>query len=540
MSDKLYKVGIYIRLSLENTAYRGEDSMSIENQQAMLSKFISVMPGWVETRTYIDNGASGGNFNRKGFQDMMSDVRSGIINLVLVQDLSRFGRNYLEAGRYLEDELPSLGCRFVALSDGIDTENGENDIMPFLNAMNDCYLKNLSDRIKVVLTAKAKNGQKVTGTAPYGYDRNPVDHTRLIVDEYAAGVVRKIYELRTVGTGYAKIAGTLNNENILPPKLYRQAKMNREFPAEGIKLWQAATVKVILHDEQYLGHTISLKTKSLSHRDTRMVNRRKSEWIRVEDTHTPIIDTQVWEIVQEINQRAKEKSLTAREPRQSLFSKMLVCADCKTNMAVNIDSQPRKNGNVVSYASYFCRKFTHTGGSSCSRHTIYEISLKKILLDEIKRQAKMIELNEDRMLCRLQDKLIGGSKAEQAGRAVEQRALKQQLHLMETQTEQLYEDKVSGLITSERFSELVSATEIKRSEIEKRIALLEQSAENAKSKLSDIQKWMRLIQEKSTLKDVDRDLLETLIDKIEIGERRVENGVKSQDIRIFYKFVGAV
>lgn len=132
MSEKLYNVGMYVRLSRENTTYADGDSMSIENQQAMMSKFIAMMPGWVETRTYIDNCASGGNFDRRGFQDMMTDIRNGVINLVLVSDLSRFGRNYLEAGRYLEEELPALGCRFVAIADGIDTDTGENDIMPFL------------------------------------------------------------------------------------------------------------------------------------------------------------------------------------------------------------------------------------------------------------------------------------------------------------------------------------------------------------------------------------------------------------------------
>jgi len=152
MSDKLYNVGMYIRLSKESTAYAGENSMSIENQQAMLSKFISMMPGWVEKRAYIDDGVTGGHFNRQGFQDMMADVRSREVNLILVQDLSRFGRNYLEAGRYLEEELPALGCRFVALADGIDTENGENDILPFLNAINDgaCCLTTFSIKLRSV------------------------------------------------------------------------------------------------------------------------------------------------------------------------------------------------------------------------------------------------------------------------------------------------------------------------------------------------------------------------------------------------------
>jgi len=190
MSDKLYNVGIYIRLSKENAGRVGNDSMSIETQQIMLSKFVDMMPGWVETRTYIDNGASGGNFDRQGFQDMMNDVRSGIINLVLAKDLSRFGRNYLEAGRYLEDELPSLGCRFVALSDGIDTETGENDIMPFLNAMNDHYLKSMSEKIKAAFVIKAQNGQRPLGIPPFGYMKSPADKSRLVIASIEAARAR--------------------------------------------------------------------------------------------------------------------------------------------------------------------------------------------------------------------------------------------------------------------------------------------------------------------------------------------------------------
>jgi len=232
--EKLYNVGSYVRLSKENTF---ADSDSIENQQEMLSRFIAVMPGWIEQKCYIDSGFSGGTFDRPAFLEMMADVRGGLVNLVLVKDLSRFGRNYLEAGNYLENELPALGCRFVSLSEGIDTETGENDIIPFLNAMNDYYLKNLSERIKMVLTVKAKEGQKLSGAVPYGYLRSPDDHTRLIVDEYAAGVVKRIFECRAHGDSYAKITAMLNRENIMPPRLYYFDRQKRETPQVCTEMW---------------------------------------------------------------------------------------------------------------------------------------------------------------------------------------------------------------------------------------------------------------------------------------------------------------
>jgi len=538
MNDKLYNVGMYIRLSTESTAYRGEESMSIENQQAILSKFIAMMPSWVEKRMYIDNGATGGNFNRKGFQDMMEDVRSGVINLVLVKDLSRFGRNYLESGKYLEEILPSLGCRFVALDDGVDSEDGENDIVPFLSAMNDFYLKNISDRIKSVLTAKAKNGEKLSGYVPYGYDRSPEHHTRLIVDEYAAGIVRKIFELRTTGIGYAKIAGVMNQDGIIPPRLYYYTRQNRE-PARCTNVWHDMTVKAILKNELYLGNTVSFKERTRSYRDNRSVPRNEDEWIRVENTHEPIICEEVWTKVQTLNRAAKKRSESFRKPQKSLFCGFLLCSDCGATLVSNTEKQIRKTGKIVPYTSYHCSTYSATGGSTCSRHTIYELSLKKLLLDDIRAQAELIQLDGNRMLQSLQSRVADDYVSQKVEIAKERKRIEQRLHTLELQLEKLYEDKVSGTISSVRFSELAQKHEAERQNTETRLAAISKTITEANAKLRDIETWMHLIKEKSTLEDVDRDFLETLVEKIEIGERKVENGAKAQDIRIFYKFIGS-
>lgn len=540
MSGKLYNVGMYIRLSRENTAYAGEDSMSIENQRAILSKFIAMMPGWVETRTYIDNGASGGNFNRRGFQDLMTDARSGVINLVLVHDLSRFGRNYLEAGKYLEEELPALGCRFVALTDGIDTETGENDIMPFLNAMNDYYLKNLSDRIKTVFHAKANDGHKLTGTAPYGYMRSTDDHNRLIVDEYAARVVKRIFEMRADGMGYGKIVGVLNSEEIPPPRLYYCLRQNREPSKTCSKLWQLHALPNILRDEHYLGNTVSFKY-SRSYRSGKSRSRHESDWLRVLDTHEAIIAPALWKRVQEVNDRLSKTVENRREPRPSLFSGKIFCSDCKVNMTFYAGKKEvLKDGSITSYGSYACKTHVVTGRAKCSWHRIYETPLKKIVLDDIRRQAERIRLDEDGMLQRLQEKLIAGYAGGRTDSLIERRELKQELHSIDLRIEQLYEDKVSGVITAERFAQMTGKTEDRRQEIENRITSLEQTEAEAKTRLGDIQRWVGLIKEKSVVEDVDRDLLEALIDRVEISEQRIENGEKSQDVWIYYRFVGLV
>ena len=533
--NKLYEVGSYIRLSKENTF---ADSESIEHQQEMLSKFIAVIPGWIDKKQYIDNGVSGGTFDRPAFSAMMEDVRSGVINLVLVKDLSRFGRNYLEAGKYLEDELPSHGCRFVALSDGIDTEDGENDIIPFLNAMNDYYLKNLSDRIKIVLHAKARDGQKLTGAAPYGYIRSPENHMKLIIDEYAAGIVKQIFALRTGGAGYAKIAAAMNTDGVLAPRLYYFVRQNKEPTQKTTPAWYSQTVRAILQNEIYIGNIVQCKRKTRSYRDKTIVNCPEEEWIRVENTHEAIVDMQTWEQVQQMGNKAKQRASGQREHRPSLFSGLLFCDCCGSGLDYSVETHTRKGGIQVSYGSYYCRKYALTGKAVCSRHTISELSLKKILLEDIRNHANRIKLDETAVLKLLQNKLLGEHTLSRAEVSIERRALRKQLHALEQLTSKLYEDRVSGVISEDSFSIMIENNEVERLDKEQQLALLERSEKETTAKLEDIEHWLKLIREKSLVEDVDRELLEALVEKVVIGEREVINGVKHQNVSIYYRFIG--
>ena len=553
MSHKLYNVGIYARLSQESkNGRRSDESSSIENQIAMLSKFIDIMPGWIETRTYIDDGASGVNFDRRGFNDMMEDARQGIINLVLVKDLSRFGRNYLETGRLLEDELPALGCRFVALSDGIDTETGENDILPFLNAINDFYVRDVSERIKSVMVAKAKDGQKICATPPYGYARNPDDRSRLIIDNYAANVVRRMFKIRSEGGGYTKVAGELNKDGILPPRLYYYKKQGRETKAACTEAWTNRTVKLILNNEIYIGNTVSMKRGTRSYRDSREYWRDESEWIKAKNTHQPIIDLETWDKVQQFNQSAKavakkqrelqsrlhERTVSIGNIQSRLFAGLVLCPDCGSKMGYTKSTSKLADGSIATYGGYACRTFSRSGRVACSSHRISESSLKALVLGHIREMAEGLSLDETGMLETLRAKLLSGYKAEKAVMVKERRGLEQQLFQLESVMEQSFEDKVEGLISAEDFYAFVSETESQRSIIEERLHLLNQSLSEAEAKLNDISKWVSLIKEKSSLREVDRELLESLIDKIEVGERILIGNVLAQDVRIFYKYVG--
>jgi hypothetical protein len=371
---------------------------------------------------------------------------------------------------------------------------------------------------------------------PYGYDRNPEEHTRLIVDDYAAGVVKRIFTIRATGMGYAAIAGVLNRENILPPRLYYYNRHGLEVKPNTncTTIWRDITIREMLKNELYLGHTVAFKNKVRSYRDSKSVKRDPSEWIRTENTHTPIIDTALWDKVQKINAKAKSRADNNREHQTSLFSKLLVCPDCNVNMAYHMSIKHYPRG-TFRYGGYYCRTHSSSGRTICSWHRISEANLIKLVISHIKENAGQIALNEDGILKTLQNRLLGKHRVSKSDISKE---LEQRLHALETQLEQLYEDKVCGDISAEAFTSAANKAETLRSEITDRLSTLKQGAEHAETKLNDINRWIGLIKEKSTLKEVDRDLLESLIEKIEIGEKRVVDGVKVQDVRIYYKYVG--
>ena len=534
MAEKLYFVGIYTRLSHESGNYRNTDeSFSIENQITMLQKFVEMMPDWIETRIYIDDGATGGNFNRKGFQDMMNDVKSGVINLVLVKDLSRFGRNYLETGRYLEEELPSLGCRFVALTDNIDTKSGENDILPFLNAINDFYIKDISKKIRSVMKEKAKNGHWLTGIPPYGYDRDTNQRSQLIIDDYAATVVKRIFSLRALGMGYFKIVSLLNNDKILPPRLYHYHKQRRVTKAITSEVWTIFSVRAILHNEVYIGNTVSLKRGSRSYRDKRTKKRDESEWIRVNNTHPPIISINMWDNVQEVNQSSKKTFSTRRKPQTSLFSGLLFCSNCGVSMGYKLRKVTKKDGDISDYSSYYCRTHTKSGQSTCSSHIIQEFKLKSLVLEHIQSLAVGLTLDESDILVRLKKSLLGKQNVDKIYQTCQRNLLEQKRDSLEFQIDQLYEKKVFGVLSAEKFAESIRDVEVEQNVVIEMLEALNKDYKDVTTTLDNITKWSNLIKEAATISEVDREVLTNLIDRIEIGERIVINNKLTQDVTIY-------
>lgn len=543
---KLYKVGIYCRLSVEDAVNSAkaknyipsDESVSIENQYEILSKFV-MLNGWVEVKTYRDDGYSGGNFQRPGFQEMLEDARSGLINLILVKDLSRLGRDFVEVGRYTDVVFPSLGCRFVSVLDCLDSEGDNTDMLHFRSLMNDYHLKDLSSKIKSVLHAKMKSGQYLGSYAPYGYRKSEDDKHQLVIDEEAAAVVQRIFEMRRSGMAYGKITAALNQDGILSPRWYWAIHYGNG-SCKCSKLWAYATVKNILNDAVYTGTLTQNRTGSRSYKDKTLIQKPESEWISHVDAHEAIISPETWDAVQEQNQLAKLRCADNAAPQPALFTGKLVCADCGHPLVVNRQTKRRKNGAVKKYVSYYCLQYANSGHSICSWHWISEITLQQLILNEIKAQAKAVTVNEAAVLEKLKKQVSSADTMRQENTRQEIASLRRRVQELEQMTAKLYEDKVSGTITEATFLMLIEKSEQERIQKSDRLDALLSEAGKVQQELSDLQKWTALIRKYLNLTELDRNTVDELIDRIEVSEATVVDGKRHQNIKIFYRFVGAV
>ena len=541
---KLYKVGIYCRLSVEDAVNSAkaknyipsDESVSIENQYEILSKFV-MLNGWVEVKTYRDDGYSGGNFQRPGFQEMLEDARSGLINLILVKDLSRLGRDFVEVGRYTDVVFPSLGCRFVSVLDCLDSEGDNTDMLHFRSLMNDYHLKDLSSKIKSVLHAKMKSGQYLGSYAPYRKSED--DKHQLVIDEEAAAVVQRIFEMRRSGMAYGKITAALNQDGILSPRWYWAIHYGNG-SCKCSKLWAYATVKNILNDAVYTGTLTQNRTGSRSYKDKTLIQKPESEWISHVDAHEAIISPETWDAVQEQNQLAKLRCADNAAPQPALFTGKLVCADCGHPLVVNRQTKRRKNGAVKKYVSYYCLQYANSGHSICSWHRISEITLQQLILNEIKAQAKAVTVNEAAVLEKLKKQVSSADTMRQENTRQEIASLRRRVQELEQMTAKLYEDKVSGTITEATFLMLIEKSEQERIQKSDRLDALLSEAGKVQQELSDLQKWTALIRKYLNLTELDRNTVDELIDRIEVSEATVVDGKRHQNIKIFYRFVGAV
>lgn len=538
MTEKTYNVGIYCRLS--NDDERDGESVSIENQKLLLQSYVRQM-GWNEVDVYIDDGYSGTNFNRPGVQRLIEDAKAKRINLILVKDLSRFGRNYIEFGQYTDYLFPSLGCRFIALNNGIDTmsNNGSTDVMCFLNLFNEFHSRDTSKKVKAVKRACAENG-KFMGTYPaYGYKRDNEDKHHLVIDEDTAPIVRRIFSMRATGMGFTGIAAQLNEEGIPSPGMLYYQRRGKADPRRVNHKWAGETVKHLIRNEVYIGNMVQGKTGTVSYKNKKLISKPEDEWIRVEGTHEPIISLDVWDTVQGIDQKRVRKNV-ASDGIRSVFTGLVYCAECGFKMRNHTEKFTYKDGSPGRYSSFICGNYARSGKSACTIHTIYENVLEQIVLEDIREKARFAAHDPEMLaqhILRLKDK---EAQSHRTSCEQELKAVKTRLDELERLMQSLYEDKYSGTVPQSVFQTLIRKYETERAEKAAALPELELKLKAHMENRQDAGRWTEIIRQYTEITKLDESMLFALVDRIEVGEAQKVKGVRVRDVKVYYRHVGNV
>ena len=537
--QEMNNVGIYCRLSRDDE--RAGESVSIENQKELLSRHAREQ-GWTIIDYYVDDGVSGTTFDRPGFNRLVQDARDGKINIALCKDLSRLGRDYIEAGKYTDIVFPSMGCRFIALNDGVDTARKNDEMIVILkNVMNDLYARDTSAKIKAVKRSSFQAGKYVGCYAPYGYLKSPEDKHVLVIDPATAPVVKRIFDLRCQGFGYRKIAAMLNGDGIPTPRDYYYLQTGSPNPRGETPYWSDMTVKTILRNEVYLGHTVQNKTGNVSYKIHRQVNKPQSEWIRVEDTHEPLISQEVWELVRTIEQNQR-RNRTAKDGKVHLFSGVLVCMDCGSVMRHHADYHKCKDGTPVNstYESYLCSRYCSSGKGSCTAHTMNQKVLIQVILSDIRMKAERARNDPSGLIAQIQAKRRAASAEQMKQTKLLLSAIEKRLAELGKLIQSIYEDKVLGRIPEAVCIQLMNQYETERTEKLEQKSRMSGELEEYQQETDDVQQWMALIREYTKLEELDRPTLLRLIKRIEVGEKKIEDGRTVRDIKIHYNFVGYI
>ncbi|MCL2698408.1 MAG: recombinase family protein [Oscillospiraceae bacterium] len=529
------KVGIYARLSKEDTRERAgtqvlRESVSIENQKLMLVKHVQEM-GWELREIYQDDGFSGTNQNRPAFRRMIADVESGYINTILIKDLSRLGRNYLEVGNLAEVFLPDHNCELISLSEKLD------DMMVFRNWFNEQHSKSTSNKVRASRRICAENGKYMGAYAPYGYIKSPDNRHKLIPNLNTAPIVQRIFEMRAVGTGYRAIAARLNNDGIISPREYYYQSKSCKNPWKTNRLWTETTIKDMIKSEVYIGNLVQGKSGTISYKNPKQINKPKDEWIRVEGALEPLIDLELWNRVQALS-RKKHKSRQRNDGEINLFTGLLYCSDCGFKLRGQTERRKRKDGSVAVRVSYMCGTYAHSGKNACTIHSVSETVLNDLILTQIRTHASMVELNGERIIEAI---IIAQSNETLSYRAAYQSELEsheKQIEKLDLLIENLYEDKVSGLIPASLFKRQIMKYEQDRTACQQSIETLKQRIESVKLNTGNASNWSEIIKKYTLLETLTPEILFLLIDKIIIGEAEIVEGKRVCDVKIIYNYVG--
>ncbi|MCB7331936.1 recombinase family protein [Longicatena caecimuris] len=531
----IYNTALYLRLSRDDEL-QGE-SGSIQTQRMMLRQY-AAEHGLTVVDEYIDDGWSGTNFERPNFQRMIDDIEDGKINCVVTKDLSRLGRNYILTGQYTDIYFPSKGVRYIAINDNVDTLNGESELAPFLNILNEMHARQTSKKVKAAMHTRFANGAHYGAYAPLGYVKDPDKKGHLLIDPETRWIVEKIFDLAVHGRGAASITRILVEEKVPTPGWLNYdrygtfANIYAGAPAEKAYAWTIAQVKSILKEETYIGHSVHNKQSNISFKNKKKVRKPQEEWYRVENTHEAIISEEAFQKVQELiaSRRRRQKN-----GKTQIFSGLVKCADCGWSLAYGVNSQ-----NKNPYAHYHCSKYGQ-GLRQCSMHYIRYDVLYAYVLARLQYWSALAQKDEDKLLKRL----LNASDRERTSAKKKQAAELKKAEKRKAEVDglfaKMYEDWSAGRITEYNFNMLSGKYQNEQTELETKIRQLHEAMEAAVQTATDAEKWIALMKQYVNPVELTAELLNTLIEKITVHEAvKGEDGSREQEVEIYYRFIGKI
>ena len=522
---------LYCRLS-QDDGQQG-DSNSIINQKARLAKFAKEK-GYSSHKFYVDDGVSGSTFNRPGFQEMLQDVENGHVEAVIVKDMSRFGRNYLQVGMYTEMTFPQHGVRFIAIDDNVDSDNGmENDLTPFRNVFNEWFCRDTSKKIRATKRAKALAGTTILSKAPYGYIKDPANPQNFLVDEPAAEIVREIYNSVIAGDGTAKIAANLNRRGV-DSSIMRYKKENNTPLPERPHMWSGQHVKTIIQNKAYIGTLVVNRFTSVSYKNKKQIIRPEEEWCVTENHHEPLVDKETFDMVQKL-------IIPRRRPTKvgdyGILNGLMYCADCGKRLRIqHATSKPH-------LTSYVCSGYS-MAYKPCSRHSIKRHVLEELVLGRLQNIIALCHFDKEKLI-----EIISSETTKEAAKVHKAKTdtlAKADKRIMELDSiiNKLYEDNVAGKLSDERFGKMLKTYEDEQTALTTETSTLRKELEVAKEKTNNMDSFFKLAEEYTEIPELTPTIARSFIEKIIVHEGEVMPGYKTkkigQEIEIHISFIGNI
>ena len=514
---KIYHAAIYVRLSKEDGDVAGAskaESNSISNQKELIRDFLKDKEDIVVVSERVDDGYSGSSFERPGFQQMLEDIRRGAVDCVIVKDLSRFGREYIDTGRYIERLFPALGVRFIAVNDHYDSLRGDGQgdeiLVPFKNLINDAYCRDISVKIRSHLEVKRRNGEFIGAFAPYGYQKDGEDRHRLVVDAYAAGVVRDIFRMKLHGMSQDAIAGRLNDMGVLSPMEYKSASGSNYqtgFKTGERALWSSVTVRRILENECYVGNLVQGRQTTPNHKVKKSFVKPEKDWVRIEKNHEAVVSDRDFAIVQRL--LGMDTRMSPEQSEVYPLAGMVVCADCGAAMVrKNVCSGKRK------YRYYVCSRNKET--KECASHRIGVERLEEAVLEVLKVQvANVLDLK------RAMEKVSEIPFQELDIRELERRIEQKEAEVLRCRElrNMLYEDMKDGIVSKEDYRELHEAYTQRRDLAEEAVRQMKGEIEDILASNTDKYRWLDYFAEHENIDRLTRNVAVELIERVKVVDR---------------------